>query len=49
VDRNIEDRKMRRQEYSCLQIFLSFPLNEIGELVLKIRFISEDPWSWESG
>jgi hypothetical protein len=28
---------MRRQEYSGLQIFLSFPLNEIGEIVLKIR------------
>jgi hypothetical protein len=47
--RRIGDRKIRRQEYSCLQIFLSFPLNEIGEIVLKIRVISEDPWSWESG
>jgi hypothetical protein len=37
ADRKIEDRNIRRQEYSCLQIFLSFPLNEIGEIVLKIR------------
>jgi hypothetical protein len=37
ANRKIEDRNIRRQKYSCRQIFLSFHLNEIGELVLKIR------------